>query len=70
MPWILTTTSGHQGRAIISLARSKIPREMPPISLTALGHEDHLDPLNISKKAALTKYIESHDYQHSIDHQL
>jgi hypothetical protein len=46
------------------------PQENAPISLTALGHEDHLDPLNLSKKAALTKYIESHDYQHSIDHQL
>jgi hypothetical protein len=55
MPQILMATSGHQGRAIIPLDRSKIPRKMPPISLTALGHKDHLDPLNISKKAALTK---------------
>jgi hypothetical protein len=28
---------------------------MPPIAPTALGHEDHLDPLNLSNKAALTK---------------
>jgi hypothetical protein len=31
---------------------------MPPISPTAPGHEDHLDPLNLSNTAALTKYIE------------
>jgi hypothetical protein len=55
MPWILTTTSGHQGHAIISLLDRRPPRNNAPISPTALGHEDHLDPLNLSKKAALTK---------------
>jgi hypothetical protein len=54
------TTSGHQDPAIIS--KIEDPRKMPPISLTALGHEDHLDPLNLSNKAALTKHRESHDF--------
>jgi hypothetical protein len=38
------------------------PGIMPSISMTAPGHEDHLDPLNLSSKAALTKYRESHDF--------